>query len=161
LTRRLRAATRGAALLVMNGGPDLALAAGADGVHLKDESRRAAWTALAGDARSRLRIGRSVHDAAGAQAAEAAGADYLQLGTIYETASHPGEAGRGPELIRTVRSAVASPIVAVGGIDETNAGACMRAGASGVAVISAIGSASDPYAAARRLRAALEDGGNG
>lgn len=153
LARNLRAVTRGAALLLVNDRLDVALACGADGVHLPEAGMpppEARW--IAGP---ELLIGRSVHSVAGAKEAEDAGADYLVVGTVYPTTSHPGEFAAGPALVREVVAAVSLPVIAIGGITATNAGEVMRAGASGVAVVSAVLDAADVYAAARALRAAL------
>jgi thiamine-phosphate pyrophosphorylase len=160
LARRLRRITQCRALLTVNGSVRVALEAGADGVHLRDESADADPTKRRDDLKDAraegLLIGRSVHDAEGAEWAAESGADYLQLGSIFETASHPGEKPGGVELIREVRRAVSLPIIAVGGITERNAGACIAAGASGVAVISAIGMARNPRRAAQGLREAIQ-----
>jgi thiamine-phosphate pyrophosphorylase len=149
---QLRGALREGASLMVNGRPDLALAAGADGAHLKERQIDAPLPEIL---RKRGLIGRSVHDLEGIRRAEAAGADYLQLGHVFATASHPGEPPRGWSLIREATRITRLPVLAVGGIDATNAGACIAAGASGVAVISAIGGASDPAEAARCIRRAM------
>jgi thiamine-phosphate pyrophosphorylase len=98
-----------------------------------------------------LLIGRSVHDLAAARRAEAEGVDYLLLGTIYPSRSHPGGRTGGPVLVSAVCGAVDRPVIAIGGITAENAGEVMRAGAAGVAVISAILGADDPEAAAAAL----------
>jgi thiamine-phosphate pyrophosphorylase len=150
LARELRVVTRGRALMTVNGNPKVALGAGADGVHLPESS----------DARMEgksdpLFVGRSVHDAEGAKRAAALGADYVQAGHVFATGSHPGEPPRGVEWLGRICASVLLPVIAVGGIDAANAGACLRAGARGVAVISAIGAADDPERAAREVWDAL------
>jgi thiazole tautomerase (transcriptional regulator TenI) len=137
------------AWLVVNDRVDVALALRAEAVQL------GRWS-LPIEAVRRLapglRVGASIHYAAEASLP----ADYLLLGTIYATASHPGEPGSGVALIAQVASETRTPIVAIGGIDGTNARACAAAGAQGVAVISAIAAAADPRAAAIALRRELE-----
>lgn len=141
-------------LLLVNDRVDVALIAGADGVQLGSRS-------LPVPAARRLLepgalLGRSVHSAAEAVSAEAAGADFLVVGTIYPTATHPEAAPAGPALLEAVAAAVRIPFFAIGGITAANAGECVRRGAHGVAVIRAIAGAPHPEAAARQLLAAVE-----
>ncbi len=132
----------------------MALAAGADGLHLPEnglpvaEARRI----LGRD----LIIGRAVHSAAEALRAQEEGADYVQVGTIYPTRSHPKAIPAGPKLIREVAREVRIPILAVGGINARNAGEVMAAGASGVAVISTILASPSPQQAAEDLWRAIQ-----
>ena len=84
LARRLRAVTEGRALLIVNGPLEVALAAGADGVHLPEDAPMPLRP------RRGFLVGRSVHSAEAARRAEAEGADYLVAGPVYETRSHPG-----------------------------------------------------------------------
>ena len=149
LALRLREVTRGHALLVINDRLDVAQAAGATGVHLPENGLPVAiarW--LLGQ---HVLIGRSVHSEEAAVEAERAGADYVQLGTIYATESKRGVKAAGPDLVRKVSSAVSIPVLAVGGVRAENAAEVIEAGASGASVISAIQSADDPEAAARQL----------
>jgi thiamine-phosphate pyrophosphorylase len=144
-------------LLLVNDRVDVALAAGAGGVQL-------GAGALPAPAARRLLgpgalIGRSVHSAAEARTAEGGGADFLVVGTIYPTTTHPGKVVEGPELINTVAAAVQVPFFAIGGITAATAGECVRRGAHGVAVIRAIGEAVDPRAAARDILAAMRGQG--
>jgi thiamine-phosphate diphosphorylase len=81
----------------------------------------------------------------------------LVLGTVFPSASHPGGPTIGLEGVRDVCAAVNVPVIGIGGITAHNAGDVIRAGASGVAVISAIFDAPDPRAAAAELRAAIDD----
>jgi thiamine-phosphate diphosphorylase len=151
--RALRARVPGALLLV-NDRVDVALAAGVDGVQL------GAGALPAAEARRLLgpaaRIGRSVHSVAEARVAVAEGADFLIVGTIHATATHPDRAPAGPALLAAVAQHVRVPIFAIGGVTAANAAECLRHGAHGVAVIRAIGDAADPEAAARALTDALE-----
>jgi thiamine-phosphate pyrophosphorylase len=149
---------RGAALVV-NDRLDVATALEADGVHLGGGGlpvrvvRR-----LVGDS---MLVGVSVHSREEAVRAEGEGADYLVLGTIFETPPHPGRAPGGPQLVAAVASAVRIPVVAIGGIDAGNARSVMAAGAAGVAVIRAIQSAEDVAGATRELLRAMGAPGHG
>jgi len=155
LAMRLREVTRGHALLVINDRLDVAMAAGADGVHLPENGLPVAiarW--LLGQ---HTLIGRSVHSEEAATEAEQAGADYVQLGTIYATESKPDAKPAGPGLVRKVSGAVTIPVLAVGGVRPDNAAEVIEAGASGASVISAIQGADDPQAAARQLVEAMSE----
>ncbi len=149
LACRLREVTVGRALLLVNGPLDVALEAGADGVHLPEDAEppRGPWTFI---------WGRSVHSAEGAYMAMGEAPRYLIAGPIYETATHPGAAGAGLNLIREIVRVSRVPVLGIGGISGTRARDVMQAGASGVAVISAILAADDPAAAARELRESID-----
>lgn len=141
---------RAGALLLVSDRIDVALAAGADGVHLPENS-------FAPDEARRLLppnrlIGRSVHDEAGAREAERRGADYVVVGPLFAT---PGKErfALGLEKARTILAAVSIPVLAVGGITESNAPTVAAAGFTGAAVIRAVASAADPERAASRIRA--------
>lgn len=142
---------RAGALLIVNDRLDVALAAGADGVHLGGASlspevvRR-----LVG---RRLLIGASVHSLDEAVAAARAGADYLICGNVFPTASKPGRAGCGVDLLAGVCRAVRVPVFAIGGICPGNAAAVAATGAAGLAVMSGVMAAADPGAAVRELHA--------
>lgn len=144
--RRLTA-DAGAALLV-NDRVDLALAIGADGVHL---GAGGLATSVVRELAPDLLIGRSVHDLAEAVEAEQAGADYLIVGTIFPSKSHPERSPAGPPFIRKVRGHVKVPLIAIGGITPENAAQTIADGASGVAVIRAILGDPSPRQAAQRL----------
>jgi thiamine-phosphate pyrophosphorylase len=148
--------------LVVNDRVDVALAAGADGVHLGQDDM------LAADARrllgSQAIIGLSVRNIAEARAAPLEQLDYVCVGGIFATASKQnpqppiGVAGL-REIVALLRGrAPAIPIGAIAGIDETNAAEVIAAGADGIAVISALASAPEPAAAARRLRGIVDRG---
>ena len=83
------------------------------------------------------------------------GADFLIVGTMYSTRSHPGALPAGPELMRSISRHCRVPLIGIGGINESNLGEVLRAGASGVAVITSILNSDDPETAARRLRTAM------
>lgn len=141
--------------LLVNGRADVAFAAGAAGVHLPSDGLPIEG-ARAAIGRAAL-LGRSVHSMDEARAASAADLDYMELGTIFPSRSHP----RGPVLgLDAVREAstLALPVLAIGGIDARNAASVLVAGACGVAVISAILSAADPGVAAEQLCRAVRDG---
>ena len=154
LASKLRVVTREKALLIINDRVDLALAVGADGVHLPAHSLPI--DIAKGLFREGMLLGRSVHSVEEAMAADEEGADYLILGTIYGTASHPDRPPSGPELIRSVKAQVSVPVYAIGGINASNAGEIMRAGADGIAVIRSILGAPDPRVAARELADIIE-----
>lgn len=155
LATTLRAITRQAgALLLINDRLDVALACGADGVHLPQDGipPREARHLLGPD---RL-IGVSTHSLAEARRAEAGGADFIVLGPIYATPSKLSYGPpRGLEVLRVVTEQVRLPVLAIGGIKAGNVAEVLGAGAAGVALISAIIAATDVPAAARALRQAL------
>ena len=145
----LRRIASGRALLIVNDRIDVAAAAVADGVQLGEQALpTGAARAVGGDA---ALIGRSVHSKTAALEAEDAGADFLVLGTVFPSRSHPGQPAGGLELVRDVTAAVRLPVIGIGGITAGTAGQVIQAGASGVAVISAILGDPDPERAARRL----------
>jgi thiamine-phosphate diphosphorylase len=122
------------ATFVVNDDVDAAIALGADGVHLGQGDEGAEAARAAG-----LLLGRS---AATLEQALAADADYLGVGPVWETPSkRDAELPIGLEGLRGICEAVNCPVVAIGGIDASNAADCIRAGAAGVAVIRA---ATDP-----------------
>ena len=97
-------------------------------------------------------LGVSVSNVEEARKAQADGADYLGLGHIFPTISkEKPDPPLGIAMIESVRKAVDLPIVAIGGIGAENACEVISAGASGLAVISAVASAQDPTAATREL----------
>jgi thiamine-phosphate pyrophosphorylase len=139
------------AVFIVNDHVDLALAVGADGVHLGQHD-------LPVEVARRLVpegfiIGASTNNVAEARAAEAAGASYVAVGAIFRTASKEPERTRAasPAVLREVKSAVSVPVVAIGGIDASNVDQVIEAEADAVAVISAVCGAEDVRAAAREL----------
>jgi thiamine-phosphate diphosphorylase len=133
----------------VNGRPDVAAAVGAQGVQLAGgdlappDARRVFGSGW---------IGRSVHTLPEAAAAVAEGADFLLVGNIYPTTTHPGRLGAGLELVRGA-AALGRPVIAIGGIDAARATEARAAGAYGVAAITALWRAADPAAAALALLA--------
>jgi len=137
------------AAVFVSGRPDVAAALGAQGVQL------AAGDLTPADARMVLGpgwVGRSVHAVAEAETAVAEGADFLLVGSVYETASHPGQRAVGLGLVRAAVT-LGRPVIAIGGIDAARASAVRQAGAYGVAAIGALWRAADPAAAALALLA--------
>jgi thiamine-phosphate diphosphorylase len=133
--RRLRARIEGtAARILVNDRLDVALAAEADGVHLKGESLP---TALARRvAPAGFLVGRSVHDPEEARMAEAEGADYLVFGTVFPSGSKPaGHRAAGLEALGAVTAAARIPVLAIGGMSLNTAALAAAAGAAGIAAI--------------------------
>jgi thiamine-phosphate pyrophosphorylase len=155
LAERLRVATaRRGALLFVNDRIDVAIAVGADGVHLGGGS-------LPIDVARRLLpagrlIGVSVHAPAEVAAAAVAGADLCVFGPVFAT---PSKAAFGPpqgeDRLRAAVAAAAMPVLAIGGVGAAEVPRVRAAGAAGVAVIRAILAAPDAAAATRALLAAL------
>lgn len=140
--------------LIINDRVDIALASGADGVHIGqgDMELHAARQLLGAD----KLIGTSAHSVEEARKAQAAGADYLGTGSVFATTTKL-DAGHLPrETLCEICEAVSIPVVAIGGITEENLPALTGSGISGVAVVSAIFAQRDVAAAARRLRALAE-----
>jgi thiamine-phosphate pyrophosphorylase len=138
--------------VVVNDRVDVALAAGAAGAHVgHDDLPVAAVRSIAPEG---FLIGASV--VGDADVGNTAGADYVGIGPVFATASKldAGAPVGVSELTRLTR-VCALPSVAIGGIDASNAESVVRAGASGVAVIRAVLSASDPERAAREIRSAI------
>jgi thiamine-phosphate pyrophosphorylase len=144
-------ATAHGALFFVNDRFDLALAAGADGVHLGQHDLPPAR--IPASARTRLRVGRSTHTLEEARVACGESVDYIAFGPLFGTTSKRSEyEPRGLALLADVVRIVAPRrVVAIGGIDAARAADVVRAGASAVCVISAVAGASDPEAAARTL----------
>ena len=149
IARRLRSVTSGRALFIVNDRVDVALICGADGVQLGEIGLDVADVrVLVGPD---MLIGRSVHSQVGAVDAECQGADFLILGTVFETATHPDGRVGGLDLVREVTGTVGIPVLGIGGITQENAGSVIEAGASGAAVITAITMAEDPAEGAAKL----------
>jgi len=143
------------AALLINHRLDVALAVGADGVHLGWRSLRAEDVReVAGD---RLRIGVSCHDEQELRAAEMAGADYILLGPVFDTPSKRGLVEPlGLERFATLVRSTKVHVIAIGGVTVERAGPLCSAGAAGVAVVSSVIGADDPAAATAALRRAIE-----
>ena len=143
------------AVFVVNDRVDLALATGADAVHvgqdddLVDEVRE-----HCGD---RLAIGLSTHSSEQLREGLTTSADYVCVGPVFATPTKPDYAAVGLDLVRDAAAVADRPWFAIGGIDGMNAREVAAAGAQRLVVVRAIRDASDPRAAAERLRAALEE----
>ncbi len=152
LARLLQTAAAGTdSLLLVNDRVDVARLVEAAGVHLPanglpvSEARRllgpGAW------------IGKSAHSPEEARQAHADGADYVFLGPIWETASHPGRKALGPDAIAQCAPA---RVIAIGGVTPQRARVCREAGAAGAAVITAVWNAPDPGRVAREMLLSFE-----
>lgn len=133
---------------------DVALAAGAAGVHLGGESIPVAsaveWL-RSGNAPRNFAVGSSCHELDDARGAERAGASYIFFGPTFDTPSKRGfGAPQGLERLSEICAAIKIPVVAIGGVNEENAASCIRAGAAGIAAIRMFQETSDD-AALRRL----------
>ncbi|MDE2876632.1 MAG: thiamine phosphate synthase [Gemmatimonadota bacterium] len=144
LARRLRTETEAArALFFVNDRLDLALAVGADGVHLgSDDVPVSAARRIAPPG---FLIGYSADDPDAARTAVADGADYIGCGAVFPTNTKK-DAGRAVGLAGLARvvEAVDAPVVAIGGIAPASAAGVFRAGAAGCAVVGAVMAARDP-----------------
>jgi thiamine-phosphate pyrophosphorylase len=153
-------ASRGSATrILINDRLDVALAAGAAGVHLGGESAPVAavkqWCTEHFDSARTFLIGRSCHSLAEAREAERDGADYVFFGPVFAT---PSKARFGPpqglERFAEVCGAARVPVIAIGGVNAETARACLRAGAAGIAAIRLFQEAADLDEIVRRVRAA-------
>jgi thiamine-phosphate pyrophosphorylase len=143
------ACARHGALLAVNDRADVALAAGADVLHLGQDDLPVEWARkIVGD---EVIIGRSSHSAdETAVAADEAGVDYFCVGPCWPTPTKPGRPAPGLDLVRTVASREpARPWFAIGGIDHDRLDEVLATGANRIVVVRAITEAEDPGAAAR------------
>jgi thiamine-phosphate pyrophosphorylase len=136
--------------LVVNDRPDLALLCEADYVHVGQEDVPVASARGLG-----LRVGLSTH---AQEEIDVAQADYIGVGPVHATPTKEGRPAVGLGLVRYAAGHARQPWFAIGGIDETTIADVVRAGATRVAVLRAIGDAADPEGAARALRTALDSG---
>lgn len=144
----------GSAALIVNDRLDIALLAGADGVQLGehsfgvDDARRVARDAL---------IGRSVHDRGGAVQACRDGATFIVASHVFDTPSKPGTPGRGIAWLAEIVRAVATPVIALGGITIDRIPYVLGTGAHGIALGRELLGSPDPEAAATRARRFLDE----
>ncbi len=138
------------ALLIVNDDVELALAAGADGVHVgRDDAAVATARARLGPDRL---VGASCYDRFDlAVAAKAAGADYVAFGSFYPSGTKPDAVRANVALLERAHRELAVPVVAIGGITPENGRALVRAGADMLAVITAVFGAADVRTAAAAL----------
>jgi len=157
-TARERCRAAGA-LFVLNDRPDLAVACGADGVHVGQEDTPVARAReIVGND---VIVGLSTHSMKQAQAGCRSGADYIAVGPVHATPTKQGRAAIGVEPIRYAAAHVSVPWFAIGGIDTGTVGDVVRAGARRIVVVRALADADDPEATARALRASVNGGRRG
>jgi thiamine-phosphate pyrophosphorylase len=145
ILRRLTAEAH--ALFSVNRHLSVALQVGADGIHLPEGERGKENEPK----HLELLIGRSVHSVESAVQAVQEGCDYLIVGTLFETSSHPGKEPEGLRLLEAIRQRTNLPLIGIGGITPERTRSCMRAGATGIAAISAFTQSPDPAETARRF----------
>jgi thiamine-phosphate pyrophosphorylase len=148
-----RCAAHGA-LFIVNDRPDLAVAAGADGVHVgQDDMPVAEARAIVG---AGAIVGLSTHSIVQADAGARSGADYIAVGPVHATPTKEGRPAIGLAPIRHAAAHVEDvPWFAIGGIDRHTVGAVAQAGARRAVIVRAIAQADDPETVTRELRAAL------
>lgn len=151
--RIIPSARQNGAGVLVNDRIDVALATGADGVHLATKSLppRVARELLG----NRL-LGASVHNLPEAREAVEAGVDYVTFGHVYPTSSKPGLPPRGVIELAEIVESIEVPVLAIGGIEPSNIQEVLSTGCAGIAVISSILAAPDPESAARGLRRSVD-----
>ncbi|HZI91306.1 MAG TPA: thiamine phosphate synthase [Thermoleophilaceae bacterium] len=143
------------ALLWLNDRPDLALQAGADGVHVGQDDMPVADARR--EAGGELLVGLSTHSPEQLEAGIGSGADQLSVGPVWETPTKPGRPAAGLDYVRhAAERRPPVPWFAIGGIDGENVAEVAGAGAERAVVVRAIRDAPDPRAAAAHIKAALE-----
>jgi len=143
------------ARVIVNDRLDVALAAGAAGVHLGAASMPARdvvrWC-RSGNAPARFLVGVSCHSLEQAREAESAGASYIFFGPVFDTPSKRAFGQpQGVPTLATVCRAIRLPVIAIGGVNEENGAECMHAGAAGIAAIRLFQECRDPEALRRTL----------
>jgi thiamine-phosphate pyrophosphorylase len=157
-TARERCRAAGA-LFLINDSPDLAVACGADGVHVgQDDTPVARAREIVGP---EAIVGLSTHSVQQAQAGCRSGADYIAVGPVHATPTKEGRPPIGVEPIRYAAAHVSVPWFAIGGIDAKTVADVVRAGARRIVVVRALTDADDPEAVARELRTSLNGGRGG
>jgi thiamine-phosphate pyrophosphorylase len=145
------------ALFIVNDDPDLARACSADGVHIgQDDAPVTAAREILGP---EAIIGHSTHSEEQIAASAELPVDYISVGPVWETPTKEGRPGVGLELVSHAAQNALHPFFAIGGIDASNAGEVVAAGAERLGVVRAIRDAEAPAAAAESLRAALGSAG--
>jgi thiamine-phosphate pyrophosphorylase len=156
---RLRKICRDAGVLfIVNDALEVALAVGADGVHLGQDDLPVteAKKLMHPMGVKNFLVGCSTHSLEQALDAERQGADYIGIGPVYATPTKPTYNPVGLELVRTVTSRVKVPHVAIGGIDAANVGEVLAAGAQRVAVVRAVCGQENIAVAARQMKLAMD-----
>jgi thiamine-phosphate pyrophosphorylase len=143
------------ALLIINDRLDIALAAGADGVHLGQDDLPVSVARRLGP---ELLIGASTHSLEEALGAQEAGASYVNIGPIFATPTKEAATPLGPGMIDRVVPQLRIPWTTMGGIKKTNIDQVVARGARHPAVITAVTAAPDPTITARELRQMIADG---
>ena len=144
-------------LFFMNDRLDVALAAGADGLHLgQDDLPLGRARGLCRQAGASLWLGQSTHSLNQAIRAQEEGADYVAIGPLFQTPTKPDVPAVGLDLIREAKEKIKIPFLVIGGINEENLEVILRAGATRIAAVRAIFGAQDPYEANRKLREQIE-----
>jgi len=146
---------KSSALFIVNDYLDIALASEADGVHVGQEDLP--LSVIRNELQVDKIIGISTKTLAQAQKAEAEGADYIAIGSIFSSPTKVNAMVVGLEHLRQVRKSVSIPIVAIGGISKKNIGEVMAAGADSAAVISAVLVQKDMESATRQLVKEIEE----
>ncbi len=150
------AANAHGALFILNDRPDLVEACDADGVHVgQDDETPAQARAAVGPDRI---VGRSTHAPFQADAADAdPDVDYLAVGPVHATPTKPGRPAAGLDYVAYAARTVGKPWFAIGGLDAQTLPAAVEQGARRAVVVRAITEANNPEAAARELRALMEE----
>lgn len=144
------------ALFTLNDDPEIAAEAGCDGVHIGQDDmpyEKARKFLPCGI------IGVSAQNIGEAAKAAAIGADYIGFGPIFTTPSKEGPLGIGIGALREFAGKTTKPVIAIGGIDESNAQEIIRAGADGIAVIRAVCGAGDIKEAAKKMKELIIEAG--
>jgi thiamine-phosphate pyrophosphorylase len=137
------------ALLSINAHTDIAREVQAAGIHLPEAVQKPA--ALSSGSPAQRLVGQSVHTVGAARRATDSGCDYVIFGSVFPTTSHPGAPAQGLEQLSAVVAATPLPVLAIGGIGLENLALCIRAGAYGVAVVSAAWHSADVATAVREM----------
>ena len=152
---KLKKNVNGRVLFAVNGNIGAARDLEADILHLPEISDSVAT--IRETYKNRFMIGKSVHSTKSAEIAESEGVDYVTLGTIFDSNSKPGGVTVGTNLIETTVKEIDIPIFGIGGINANNVGSVILAGASGVAVISAITGQSDQKSATIAIKMGMNE----
>ena len=137
------------AIFIINNDIDLAITVDAHGVHFKESfSKVSEWIETFTQP---FVVGQSVHSLKTAIKAENDGVDYVIVGTMYPSQSHPSKPPEGTRLLEQIVPRLKIPCLGVGGINKSNVAKVINIGAKGVVVIGAINDATDPYSSTKKL----------
>lgn len=140
---------------ILNDRPDLALEAGADGVHVgQDDAPPALARRILG---SGAVVGLSTHAPAEFDASTAEAVDYVSAGPVVPTPTKPGRPGTGAEYVAYARTNAGRPVFVTGGVSPATVMGLARAGAAHFVVVRYLTTAAEPGSAARRLRDAIDE----